>query len=208
MRSSNPAMTGKIFEKARQTSPTIIFFDEIDALAGSRQSQEMTSNNSSKGILSQFLTELDGLEYLQNVFVIAATNRPDLIDSAILRPGRIEKLLYIKPPNVSERKEIFSIHTKNMPLDKQINLDVYAQQTENYTGAEIFSICREAGWIALRENKDVESIKKAHFEKGLGKIGPSITREIIQFYENFEKAHTNKSLLRALSSKDTFYDFQ
>ncbi len=198
----------EIFKKAKLLSPVIIFFDEIDALAGIRFSQEGSSSSTSKSVLSQLLTELDGLEYLQNVIVIAATSRPDLVDSAIIRPGRIEKLIYVKSPNVSERKDIFTIHTRQMPLDKEVNLDNYAQLTENYTGAEIFSICREAAWIALREDKKTQSIRVEHFNKGLEKIAPSVTKEIDQFYENFEKAHKNKSLMKTLSSKESNYDFQ
>ena len=198
----------EVFKKAKLLSPVIIFFDEIDALTGTRYSQESNSSGTTKSVLSQLLTELDGLEYLQNVIVIAATSRPDLIDIAILRPGRIEKLIFVKPPDLNERKEIFAIHTKSMPLQDKIDLAILAKQTENYTGAEIFSVCREAAWIALRENKKTDTIKSIHFSQSLEKIGPSITPEVLQFYENFEKAHKSKSLLKALSSNDLKYDFQ
>ena len=197
----------EIFKKAKLLSPVIIFFDEIDALAGNRYSQESSQNSTSKSVLSQFLTELDGLEYLQNVIVIAATNRPDLLDSSILRPGRIEKLLYVKPPIVNERKNIFQVCTKSMPLAKDVDLDSLASITENYTGADIFSICREAAWLALRENSKTETINLSHFNKALEKIGPSITPEITNFYEKFEKAHKNNSLMKSLSAKNSSFDF-
>jgi transitional endoplasmic reticulum ATPase len=197
----------EIFKKAKLLSPTIIFFDEIDAFTGSRGSQDSNSSSTSKSIMSQLLTELDGLEYLQNVIVIAATSRPDLLDSAIIRPGRIEKLLYVNPPNEKDRKEIFTIHTKSMPINKDINLETLAEQTNNFTGADISSICREAAWLALRDDKGTKYISKIYFDQALNKVGPSMTKELSEFYENFEKNHKNRTLSKTLGGRDKSYDF-
>ena len=145
---------------------------------------------------------------MQNVIVIAATSRPDLVDSSILRSGRIEKLLYIKPPTEMERKQIFSVHTKNMPLHEEVKLDSLASQTENYTGADIFAICRQSAWLALREDKHVSAISLKHFMNALEKVGPSLSRDVINFYENFEKSHKNNSLIKELTTQGSKYDFQ
>ena len=197
----------EIFKKAKLLSPTIIFFDEIDTITISRNYSDNNPSSTNKSLLSQLLTELDGIEYLQNVIVIAATNRPDLIDSSLLRPGRIEKLLYVKIPDLEARKNIFSIHTKTMPLHEDVDLNELASRTEHYSGAEIFSICRDAAWIALRENKKAEKITKKHFDLALSHISSSISNTILEFYDKFEKEHKNKSLEKEFSNSTKNYDF-
>ncbi len=147
-------------------------------------------------MVSQLLTELDGLEELREVVVIAATNRPDLIDPALLRPGRIERHIYIPPPDKEARKEIFRIHLKNKPLAEDVKLDELAEKTEGYSGADIEAVCREAGMLAIREAlkpgvsreeaKEIAKkikITKRHFEEALKKVRPSLTQEDLKRYE-------------------------
>ncbi|MFH1209526.1 MAG: CDC48 family AAA ATPase [archaeon] len=174
----------KIFEKARQVSPSIIFFDEIDAIAprrGSSHDSHVTEN-----VVNTILAEMDGLEELNNVIVLGATNRPDRIDSALLRPGRFDRILLIGPPSKEGRLDILKIHTKNMPLAKEINLKTLAEKTEGYVGADLESVCREAGLLALRENIKAKEIKKKFFDEALKKVKPSLSPEIMEFYNKEE----------------------
>jgi len=187
----------EMFRKARQVAPCVIFFDEIDSLAPRRGG--IGDSHVTERVVSQLLTELDGLEELKDVVVIAATNRPDMVDPALLRPGRIERHIYIPPPDKEARKEIFRIHTRDMPLADDVNIDELAEETEGYSGADIEAVCREAGMQAIREfigNSDQENIKdtvkrikvhKRHFEKALEKVKPSLTEEDIKRYEQIVK---------------------
>ncbi|MBU0899112.1 MAG: CDC48 family AAA ATPase [Nanoarchaeota archaeon] len=175
----------EIFRRAKQVAPAIIFFDEIDALAPHRGLN--TGNRVSENIVSQILSEMSGLEDMHNVVVIAATNRPDIIDSALLRPGRFDRQILVPEPDEKARYEIFKVHTKKMPLDKSINLKKMAKETEGYTGADIEAICREAGMNALRKNIKSEIVSKDNFEDAMKKIRPSLTENIKKFYENMEK---------------------
>ncbi len=181
----------EIFKKARQAAPCIIFFDEIDAI-GSRRGEEVGSKVGER-IVNQILTELDGLEELYGVVIIGATNRPDLIDQGLLRPGRFDKLLLVPVPDEKARLEIFKIHTKTVPLAKDVDLKGLAKKTVDWVGADIESMCREAAMIALKETIDsgghLQSKKVAlkHFEGALEKIKPSVTRELKNSYESWEK---------------------
>lgn len=139
----------EMFRKAKQSAPTIIFFDEFDSIAPSRGASFDT--HVTERVVSQILTELDGIEELKEVVVIAATNRKDLIDNALLRPGRIDRLIYIPAPGEEGRAEIFKIHLKNKPLAEDVDINELAKQTEGYSGADIEAICREAAMLALRE---------------------------------------------------------
>jgi transitional endoplasmic reticulum ATPase len=141
----------EIFRKARQAAPCIIFFDEIDAIAPARGA-DFGDSHVTERVISQMLTELDGLEVLTNVVVIAATNRPDIIDSALLRPGRFDRLLYVPPPDYESRKQIILIHTKKKPLADDINIDNLASKTDGYTGADIAAVASAAVMLALREH--------------------------------------------------------
>ena len=170
----------EIFRRARQYSPVIVFFDEIDALTPVRGVSSDTYVT--ERVVSQLLTELDGIESLDNVIVLAATNRPDIVDPALLRPGRIEKLIYIPPPNKEERVEIFRIHTKKMPLGNDVDLVKLAEITEGYTGADIEALVREAGLRALREDINAKEITMRHFEDALQVVKPSINKQMIEFY--------------------------
>ncbi|HEY3360496.1 MAG TPA: CDC48 family AAA ATPase [Methanosarcina sp.] len=175
----------EIFRKARQVAPCVIFFDEIDSVA-SMPGMESTDSRTSERVLNQLLTEMDGLESLRDVVVIAATNRPNLLDPAILRPGRFDRLVYIGSPDRKGRLKIFRIHTKDTPLAKDVELEALADITEGYVGADIESVCREAVMIALRENFDIESVEMRHFREAMKKVKPTITENIAEFYEKIE----------------------
>jgi transitional endoplasmic reticulum ATPase len=178
----------KIFEKARQVSPCIIFFDEIDSLAG-RRGMDHGGNNVTERVLNQMLAEMDGIETLKNVTVIGATNRPDMLDPALLRPGRFDRIVYVNVPEKEGRLQILKIHTKNMPLDKDVNLEEFAEKTEGYTGADIEGLAREAAMLALRENTEAKVVSKKHFEKAMDKVLPSVTKNDQERYRSIEKKY-------------------
>jgi len=172
----------QIFRRARQVAPAIIFFDELDAIAPARGYRHDTSGVTDR-IVNQLLTEMDGIEPLRNVVVIAATNRPDIIDPALLRPGRFDRLIYVPPPDEKARLEIFKVHTRKMPLAEDVDLKELARKTEGYTGADIAAVCREAAMIALREEFKVRPIRMKHFLEALKKVPPSLTKDVIERYE-------------------------
>ena len=174
----------KIFERARQVAPCIIFFDEIDSLAGKRGVEAGTKVT--ERVLNQLLAEMDGLEDLNDVLVIGATNRPDMLDTALLRPGRFDRILLVNAPEEKGRENILNIHTKNMPLAKDVNLKELARKTDGYTGADIEAVVREAGMLALREDMNCKQVKKEHFIEALNKIKPSITKSTIEVYKKVE----------------------
>ncbi len=181
----------EIFRRAKQVAPCVIFFDEIDAIASYRGYE--TGTRVTERVLNQLLTEMDGIEELHGIVVLAATNRPDLLDPALLRPGRFDKLILVPMPNREERLEIFKVHTRNMPLSEDVDLSKLSELTDGYVGADIEAICREAGLLALREaimNKisiDKMKVRMDHFELAMKKIKPSIPKETMKFYEMFRK---------------------
>jgi len=187
----------EVFKKARQTSPTIVFFDEIDAIAPGRN--QSSDSNVTERIVNQLLTELDGLEELHGVVVIAATNRPDIMDAALLRPGRFDRLLLTEVPNEKAREKIFEVHTKNMPL-KDVEIKKIAEKTEGYVGADIEAICREAAIIALRENMEAKEVNMTHFEKAMERVHPSVNKDIKEAYKNLEQQFRMR---KAKEIKDT-----
>ena len=170
----------EIFRRAKQVAPAVIFFDEIDSIAPRRGLE--VGSRVSENIVSQILTEMSGLEELHNVVVIAATNRPDILDQAILRPGRFDRQVFVPSPDQEARLEIFNIHTKNMPL-KGVDLKKLARETPGYSGADIENICREAGLNALRKSFAAKEVTKNDFEEAMKKVKPSITPDLIKFYE-------------------------
>ncbi|RLE39022.1 hypothetical protein DRJ17_02235 [Candidatus Woesearchaeota archaeon] len=174
----------EVFKKARQTSPTIIFFDEIDSIASKRGLGE--DSRVTERVVNQLLTEMDGLEDLHDVVIIAATNRPDMIDTALLRPGRFDRIILASIPDEKTRKDIFKVHTKEMPL-KNVDLDDLAKQTKGYVGADIESVCREAAILALREDITSKAIEMRHFNKALEKVAPSVTEDVESAYEDLQK---------------------
>ena len=176
------------FRKARQASPCVIFMDEIDSIAPERGSGNGDSNVTER-VISQMLTEMDGLESLNNVVVIAATNRPDIMDPALLRPGRFDKSIYIGPPDKDSRRSIFGIHTKGRPLADDVDLDDLAERTDGCTGADIAAICNEAVMNAVRKlvasngnptDEDIAACKVdgEDFQKALDKFGPKVRQEL------------------------------
>ena len=180
----------EIFRKAKQASPCVVFFDELDAIAPVRGGGYGDSRVTER-VISQLLTELDGLEELRNVVVIAATNRPDIIDPALLRPGRFDKLIYVPPPDRAARKEIFKIHLRKTPLGEDVDLERLAEITEGYTGADIAGVCKTAKMLAVREHlqkyRDEKEAREKlgelkvywrHFEEALRKVKPLSSKEM------------------------------
>jgi len=182
----------KIFERARQVAPTIVFFDEIDSIAPARGFRHDTGVTDR--IVNQLLTEMDGIVPLQNVVVIAATNRPDILDPALLRPGRFDRLIYVPPPDKEARKQIFQIHTRKVPLADDVDLDKLAEMTEGYTGADIEAVVREAVMIKLREKLEVGPVAMKHFMEALKKVPPSLSPEDIRRYERLARELKKLSL--------------
>ncbi|MEL9999273.1 MAG: CDC48 family AAA ATPase [Thermoplasmata archaeon] len=168
----------EVFKKAKQSAPAIVFLDEIDAIAPRRGAY--TDSGVTERIVNQLLTSMDGIENMEGVVVIASTNRPDIIDTALLRPGRFDRMIYIPVPDKEARLKILKVHTRNMPLGSDVNLEKLAERMENYVGADIENVCREAGMFAIRENSEIVLMK--HFEEALEKIPPSMTEESIKYY--------------------------
>ncbi|MHC1588630.1 MAG: CDC48 family AAA ATPase [Methermicoccaceae archaeon] len=172
----------EVFKKARQVAPSIIFFDELDALAPMRGG-EFGDTHVTERVISQLLTELDGLEGLKGVVVIGATNRPDIIDPALVRSGRFDRLVFVGPPDRAGREEIFRIHTQNMPIDEDVDFEQLADITEGYVGSDIELVCREAVMESLRENfEDDGTVKMAHFMEALKKVRPTIDEPLMEYY--------------------------
>jgi transitional endoplasmic reticulum ATPase len=173
----------QLFARARQVAPTIIFIDEIDSLApvrGGGHGEPVVTER----VVNTILAEMDGLEELQGVVVMAATNRPNLIDPALLRPGRFDELIYVPAPDAQGRRHILGIHTKAMPLGSDVDLDGIAEPTSRFTGADLEDLTRRAGLLALREALDAQTIAMAHFEQALRETRPSVTPEMEREYED------------------------
>jgi len=191
----------KIFERARQVSPCIIFFDEIDSLAGKRgmeHGQKVTER-----VLNQMLAEMDGIEDLSNVIVIGATNRPDMLDSALLRPGRFDRILLVTAPTPEGREKIIKIHTKKMPLSKNVKIKELVNKTDGFVGADIESMIREAAMLSLRENIDNKEVSMNHFEAALNKVSASVTKGDVEKYKKIESEYLKSA--KAGIEKDTGY---
>ncbi|MFC6615714.1 CDC48 family AAA ATPase [Halopenitus salinus] len=173
------------FRKARQVSPTIVFFDELDSLAPSR-GQEM-GNNVSERVVNQLLTELDGLEEMGNVMVIGATNRPDMIDPALLRSGRFDRLVMVGQPDEEGREQILRIHTDDTPLAPDVSLREIAEITDGYVGSDLEGIAREAAIEALRDDDEATEVEMKHFRRAMESVRPTITEDIMSYYEDVEQ---------------------
>ena len=191
----------KIFERARQVAPCIIFFDEIDSLAGKRGGE--AGAKVTERVLNQLLSEMDGLEDLKDILIVAATNRPDMLDAAILRPGRFDKILLVSAPEEEGRLKILQIHTKKMPLAKDVNLKDISKKTIGFTGADIEAFVREAGMLSLRENKEAKEVKKKHFNEALSKIAPSVTKSTLNAYKKVEETFL-KSAKAAIAVENAY----
>jgi transitional endoplasmic reticulum ATPase len=193
----------EIFKKAKQAAPCLVFFDEVDAVASTRGME--VGARVGERVLNQILTEMDGLEELHNVVVIAATNRPDMLDPALLRPGRFDKLLLVQIPDEDARKEIFKVHTRDMPLDESVEIERLVKMTDGYVGADIEALCREAAMLAIRETlaegSDIETKKVTsdHFIDAMKKIRPSVEKAVKDSYERFLKRFEEAKELEKLS---------
>ncbi len=174
-----------IFKRAKQASPSIIFLDEIDAIAPRRGIG--SDSHVTERMVNQLLTSMDGLESMEGVVVLAATNRPDIVDTALLRAGRFDRLILISAPDRDARLKIMKIHTEDMPLDDSVNLEEIADNTEGFVGADLEGICREAGIAALRDDINADTVSKEHFDRALGKARPSVDEDTIKFYEAIGK---------------------
>lgn len=193
----------EIFKKARQTSPCIVFFDEIDSITPRRVASE--DNRVGERMVNQLLTEMDGVEELTDVVIIGATNRPDMLDTAILRPGRFDRIILTPAPDERSRLEIFKVHTKGMALAKDVKLKELADKTEGYSGADIQAVCREAAMLTLRKKMDSDAVTKEGFEDALKRIGPSITKEIMDAYEKMRKKFSSARAEEMRANRPNYY---
>ncbi|XP_014213266.1 spermatogenesis-associated protein 5 [Copidosoma floridanum] len=177
-----------LFKKARQVAPSIIFIDEIDALGGERSTSSKSGGNSvQERVLTQLLTELDGVTSRGNVTLVAATNRPDRIDKALLRPGRFDRLIYVPLPDSFTRQKIFEVYFRKMAVSKEVDVNDLVYLTDGYSGAEIQAICNEAGMKALEDNVNAKEITKEHFAAALTLVNPRTHPDLLRIYECFER---------------------
>jgi len=176
----------EVFRKGRTAAPSIIFFDELDAVVP-RRGMGYGDSGATERVISQLLTEMDGIEALQNVVVVGATNRPDILDPAVLRPGRFDRLIYVPPPDERTRLQILKIHMKGMPLAKDVALEDLAAKSIGYSGADLQAVCREAGMIALRNNINAKEVSIRDFNEAMDKIKPSLSPDLENAYLGFAK---------------------
>ncbi|WP_297501563.1 AAA family ATPase, partial [Thermococcus sp.] len=189
----------EIFRKARQAAPTVVFIDEIDSIAPARG---MEGDRVTDRLINQLLTEMDGIQENSGVVVIGATNRPDIIDPALLRPGRFDRLILVPAPDEKARLEIFRVHTRKVPLAEDVSLEDLARKTEGYTGADIEAVVREAAMLAMRralhegiirpgmkadEVRQKVKVTMEDFEEALKKIGPSVSKETMEYYRKVQE---------------------
>lgn len=174
----------QIFKRAKQMAPCIIFFDELDSIAPVRG---MGDGSAWERVVAQMLTSMDGVEGLRNVTVMGATNRPDMVDPALLRPGRFDRLILVGKPDADSRLGILKVHTRRMPLG-DVDLEAIAAMTDGYVGADLAAVCREAGLAAYREDPDADRVLMRHFESALKAVGPSVTQDMMDGYENLGKS--------------------
>lgn len=174
-----------VFRRAKQVAPAIIFFDEIDALVPRRgygQESHVTER-----VVSQLLAEISGLEDLHDIVVIAATNRPDILDPALLRPGRFDRQILVPTPDEKSRLAILQVHTRDMPLGPEIDLKRLAKEAVGFSGADLSSLVREAGMHAMRRDTNAQTVTRTDFERALKEVKPSVSDEMNQFYESIVK---------------------
>jgi len=177
--------------------------DELDSIAPSRGTDTGTHVHDS--VVNQLLTSIDGLESMEGVIVIGATNRPDIIDQGLLRPGRFDRLVLIHAPDKAARLEIFKIHTRSMPLSKDVSLEDMAEFCEKYSGADIEALCREAAMLALREDDKAKKVKRIHFDKAMDSVRASITPYIEKFYDRISQTLGSGIAKKDKSEKDIQY---
>jgi transitional endoplasmic reticulum ATPase len=192
-----------IFKKARQTSPTIICFDEIDSIAP-RRGAYAGGSHVTESVVNQLLTEMDGLEEMGDIVIIATTNRPDMIDTALLRPGRFDRIILTPVPDEKTRVEILNVHTKNMPL-KDAKIETLAKKTDGYVGADIEAVCREAAMLALRNDLKAKEITMKDFEEALKVVRPSATKEIEKEYKELKDHFTSARAKEMRDEKPSYF---
>jgi transitional endoplasmic reticulum ATPase len=174
----------EVFRKARMAAPAVIFLDEIDSLTP-RRGMGMSDSGVSERVISQLLTEMDGITTLQDIVVIAATNRPDMVDGAVIRPGRFDRLIYVPEPDDKSRYQVFKIYTKGMPISADVDLNQLALMTRYYSGADIESLCREAAMHSLRRDVNAQQVTMKDFQDAMKEMGPSITPDMEKWYKSF-----------------------
>lgn len=174
----------EVFRKARMAAPAIIFFDEIDSLVP-RRGAGFSDSGASERVISQLLTEMDGMVSLEDIVIIAATNRPDIVDPAILRPGRFDRLIYVPEPDEKSRVQIFKLYTKDMPLAKNVDTASLAALAKNHSGADISAFCREAAMFALKKDINAKEVTLSDFEEAKKRVGPSVTPDMEKWYKSF-----------------------
>jgi transitional endoplasmic reticulum ATPase len=175
----------RLFARARQVAPTVIFIDELDSLVPARGGG-LGEPQVTERVVNTILSEMDGLEDLGSVVVIGATNRPNLIDPALLRPGRFDELIYVSVPDREGRRKILAIHTGKMPLAADVDLDALAERTERFTGADLEDLVRRAGLFALRGSIEAREVTMNEFEAALGETRASVTEEMEREYEQIQ----------------------
>jgi transitional endoplasmic reticulum ATPase len=176
----------RLFARARQVAPTVIFIDELDSLVPARGGG-LGEPQVTERVVNTILAEMDGLEELNNVVLIGATNRPNLIDPALLRPGRLDELIYVGTPDTAGRRRILAIHTEDMPLAADVDLEGLAQRTDRFTGADLEDLVRRAGLTALRRGLDAHTVTAADFEAALAETRASVTPEMLEEYERIQR---------------------
>ena len=174
----------EVFRKARMAAPAVVFFDEIDSLVP-RRGLGFSDSGVSERVISQLLTEMDGVVSLEDVVIVAATNRPDMVDPAVLRPGRFDRLIYVPEPDEKSKLQIFKIYTKNMPLGKDVDLVQLAASAKNFSGADIDALCREAAMVALRKDVNANQVTSPDFDEARKRVGPSVTPDMEKWYKSF-----------------------
>jgi transitional endoplasmic reticulum ATPase len=179
----------ELFRRARQASPTLMFFDELDALAPVRGGG--TDGGTADRVVAALLTELDGAESLRDVVVVGATNRPDMIDPALLRPGRLERLVYVPPPDARGRADILRANAKNVPFADDVDLDAVADELWLYSAADCAALVREAALTAMRESLDASIVTAAHLEQAVERVRPSLDPDQLEYLENY--AHSREA---------------
>jgi transitional endoplasmic reticulum ATPase len=176
----------EVFRKARTAAPAIIFFDELDSIIP-RRGAGYSDSGATERVISQLLTEMDGIESLQNVVVIAATNRPDILDPAVMRPGRFDRLIDVPAPDSKALMQIFKIHARDMPLSKDVDLQEIAVKAKGYSGADVEALCREAAMNALRDSIDAKEVTRKDFDDAMETIKPSINVKMEEYYSQFSE---------------------
>jgi transitional endoplasmic reticulum ATPase len=173
----------EIFKKGKASSPCIVFFDEVDSLAVVRSGSSQLTDR----VLSQLLTEMDNSRLSSEIFVVGATNRPDLIDASLLRPGRLELLVYVPPPDEEARAEILKIHTSKMPLSPNLSFLEVASQLKGYSGADVESVCREAAIEAMRRNSETPLVTEEDFSLAISRIRPAVSTELENWFSSLDR---------------------